>query len=141
MNHYELSVAMVVAHLAELRRHADQRRLARRLPGRTAGRRGNRAPRSPWVLGRGGKAAECGAAASGPWQATKEPAMLLHHHEPGVFDPDHCRTCARQAGLLDHYHRVQHQQARLEQAHRHAHWALWSSGAAVLLAVFALLSG
>jgi hypothetical protein len=37
--------------------------------------------------------------------------MLLHHHEPGVFDPDHCRTCARRAGLLDHYHRVQHQEA------------------------------
>ena len=67
--------------------------------------------------------------------------MLLHHHELGVFDPDHCRTCARQAGLLDHYYRVQHQEARLWQAHRLAHWALWSSAAAILLAAIALLSG
>ena len=57
--------------------------------------------------------------------------MLLHHHEPGVFDPDHCRACARQAGLLDHYHRVQDEEARLwrtvayvRAAHRYALWAL-----------------
>jgi hypothetical protein len=29
-----------------------------------------------------------------------------HLHPPGVFDAGHCRTCARQAGLLDNYHRV-----------------------------------
>jgi hypothetical protein len=81
------------------------------------------------------------AAANGPRRATTETAMLLHHHEQGVFDPDHCRTCARQAGLLDHYHRVPHQEARLWQAHRLAQWALWSSAAAILLAAIALLSG
>lgn len=32
---YEPGVAMAVAHLAERRRHADRRRLARRIAGRT----------------------------------------------------------------------------------------------------------
>jgi hypothetical protein len=48
-----------------------------------------------------------------------------------VFDAGHCRTCARQAGLLDHYHHVQKEEARLRQAsayaraaHRYALWAL-----------------
>jgi hypothetical protein len=68
-------------------------------------------------------------------------AMLPHHHDPGVFDPDRCRTCARQAGLLDHYHRGQHQEVRLWQAHRDARWALWSSSAALLLAAAALVNG
>jgi hypothetical protein len=140
MDQYELGVAIAMAHLAELRRHADRRRLANRILGRPqlgtgTRRQGRRLP------GRGGPAADRAAAASGPRQAPKEPAMLLHHHEPGVFDPDHCRTCARRAGLLDHYHRVQHQEVRLWQAHRDAHWALWSSAAALLLAVVALLRG
>jgi hypothetical protein len=43
MDQYELGVALAVAHLTELRRHAD-RRLAGRVPGRTARRRDNRAP-------------------------------------------------------------------------------------------------
>jgi hypothetical protein len=35
-------------------------------------------------------------------------AMITqHHHRPGEFDAGHCRACARQAGLLDHDHRVQ----------------------------------
>jgi hypothetical protein len=67
--------------------------------------------------------------------------LTEHHHEPGVFDAGHCWGCARQAGLLDHYHRVQHQEVRLWRAHRGARWALWSSAAALLLAAVALLSG
>jgi hypothetical protein len=70
-----------------------------------------------------------------------------HLHPPGVFDAGHCRSCARQAGLLDHYHRVQDEEARLRQAsadaraaHRYALWALGSSGVGVLLATLALLT-
>ena len=33
MDHYELGVALAVAHLAELHRQADRRRLASRSPG------------------------------------------------------------------------------------------------------------
>jgi hypothetical protein len=74
--------------------------------------------------------------------------LVQHHHDPGVFDADHCWACARQAGLLDHYRRVQQQEATLREAHgwaraarRHAGLALWSSAAAILLAVVALLTG
>jgi hypothetical protein len=70
-----------------------------------------------------------------------------HLHPPGVFDAGHCRTCARQAGLLDHYDRVQAEEARLGRtvayaraAHRYGLWALGSSGVAVLLATVALLT-
>ena len=70
-----------------------------------------------------------------------------HLHRPGVFDAGHCRTCARQAELLDHYLRVQGEEARLRQAstdartaHRYALWALGSSGLGVLLAAVALLT-
>jgi hypothetical protein len=70
-----------------------------------------------------------------------------HLHPPGVFDAGHCRTCARQAGLLDHYNRVQEEEARLRgtvayarAAHRYALWALGSSGIGVLLATLALLT-
>jgi hypothetical protein len=145
MDHYELGVALAVAHLAELHRQADRRRLASRIPRRTAGRRGDRPPGSPHVLGRHGQAAKRAAAASGPGRATEEAAMLVgHQNEPGVFDAGHCRACARQAGLLDHYRRVQQQEATLREAHawaraarRHADVALWSSGAAILLAIIA----
>jgi uncharacterized protein YciI len=148
MDQYELGVAMAVAHLAELRRHDDRRRLARRIPGRTAGRRGNRAPGSPWVPGRHDRRAAAVAAASAPGPAATGAAMLLgHQHEPGVFDAGHCRACARQAGLLDHYQRVQQQEATVREAHRwalearrRASVALWSSGAALLLAAVALLT-
>jgi hypothetical protein len=71
-----------------------------------------------------------------------------HLHPPGVFDAGHCRTCARHAGLLDHYDRVQAEEARLRQAsvwaraaYRYALWALGSSGVGVLLATLALLTG
>ena len=70
-----------------------------------------------------------------------------HLHPPGEFDAGHCRICARQAGLLDHYNRVQDEEARLwrtvayaQAAHRYALWALGSSGVAVLLATAALLT-
>jgi hypothetical protein len=70
-----------------------------------------------------------------------------HLHPPGVFDAGHCRACARQTGLLDHYHRVQEEEARLRQAsayaraaHRYALWALGSSGFGVVLAALALLT-
>jgi hypothetical protein len=33
--------------------------------------------------------------------------LTQHNHAPGAFDASHCRACARQAGLLDHYDRVQ----------------------------------
>ena len=70
-----------------------------------------------------------------------------HLHPPGVFDAGHCRSWARQARLLDHYDRVQAEEARLGQAsasaraaHRYALWALGSSGVGVLLAALALLT-
>jgi hypothetical protein len=66
--------------------------------------------------------------------------LISHPHPPGVSDAGHCRACARQAGLLDHYHRVQEEEARLWQvsasaraAHRYALWALGSSGIGFLL--------
>jgi hypothetical protein len=75
--------------------------------------------------------------------------MLIEHaHPPGRFDPGHCRDCARETDLLDHYHHVQHQEQAFKQAyrwarqaHRHTTWALWSAGVGVLLAVIALLTG
>jgi ferric-dicitrate binding protein FerR (iron transport regulator) len=74
--------------------------------------------------------------------------LVAHQHKPGVFDAGHCRACARQAGLLDHYRQVQQQEATLRGAHRWARparrrggVALWSSGAAILLAAVALLTG
>jgi len=74
--------------------------------------------------------------------------LVEHQHTPGVFDAGYCRACARQAGLLDHYRQVQQEQAAPREAHRwaraarrHASVALWSSGAAILLAVVALLAG
>ena len=70
-----------------------------------------------------------------------------HLHPPGEFDAGHCRSCARQAGLLDHYDRVQAEEARLRRtvacaraAHRYDLWALGSSGVGVVLAALALLT-
>jgi hypothetical protein len=74
--------------------------------------------------------------------------LIQHRHKPGVFDPGHCRTCAQQADLLDHYHRVQREEDTLRatqrwasHAHRNATWALWASGTGLLLAAIALLTG
>jgi hypothetical protein len=65
-----------------------------------------------------------------------------------VFDPSHCRDCAHDSDLLDHYHHVQRQEQTLKQTHRWAHqarhhaaWALWGSGVGILLAAIALLTG
>ena len=74
--------------------------------------------------------------------------MLIEHaRKPGDFDPG-CQTCAGQAGLLDHYDRVQREEARVQQtralaraARPYAIWALVSSGVEILLAAVALLSG
>ena len=75
--------------------------------------------------------------------------MLTHKyaHPPGVFDPAGCRSCAREAGLLDYHNRVQHEERRLAEAqelahraYRYALWGLGSSGVGVLLAMAALLS-
>ena len=74
--------------------------------------------------------------------------LIEHQHQPGVFDPGHCRDCAHEADLLDHYHHVQRQEQTLReahrwarQAHRSATWALWSAGIGLLLAAIALLTG
>jgi hypothetical protein len=92
MDLYTPGVALAAARIAELRRQADQQRLASRLPGRTRGRH-------------------------------------------------------RQAGLLDHYDRVQREDTRLRQARawarparRYAIWALYSSAGSILLAAVALLT-
>jgi hypothetical protein len=73
--------------------------------------------------------------------------LTQHHHAPGRFDAGHCWACARQAGLLDHYRRVQQEEARLQEtrewaytARRYAILALGSSGTAILLAALALLT-
>jgi hypothetical protein len=67
--------------------------------------------------------------------------LIDHDHPPGRFDAGHCWACAHQAGMLDHYDRVQDQEANLRQArewawaaHRYAIWALGSSAIGVLLA-------
>ena len=50
--------------------------------------------------------------------------LLEHRHEPGVFDAGHCWACAGQAGLVDHYRRVQQEEAALWKARRRASVAL-----------------
>jgi hypothetical protein len=76
--------------------------------------------------------------------------MLTQHlHRPGRFDPGHCRACAHQAGLLDHYRRVQQEEEdRLRatmrsarQARSYASWALWVSSAGTVVAAIALVRG
>ena len=129
MDHHELGVALAVAQIVEFRRQADRWRMASRVPGRTGTRRRDRAPASPRPSGRRDPAAGCAGgtatavAASAPERAAEEAAMLAeHHHEVGVFDAGHCR-------------------ARARQARRRASVALWSSGAAIVLAAVALLTG
>jgi hypothetical protein len=67
--------------------------------------------------------------------------LIQHNHEPGPFDAGHCWACAREAGLLDHYQRVQREEAALRvaghwarQARRLAMWALCPAGVGILLA-------
>jgi hypothetical protein len=138
----------------ELRRQADRRRPAGPIPDWTGGRHGDRAPGSPRRPGRDGQTLDRAggsraAAANGPESATTQAAMLIQlQHKPEEFDPGHCRACASQAGMLDHYWRVQQEGATLREtqrwargAHRRASVALWSSGAAIVLAAVALLTG
>jgi hypothetical protein len=69
--------------------------------------------------------------------------VIQHHHQPGSFDPGHSRGCAHEADLLDHYWQVQREEQAFKQAHRahrHASWALWSSGVGMLLAVIAVVT-
>jgi hypothetical protein len=49
--------------------------------------------------------------------------LSQHQHKPEEFDPGHCPTCARQAGLLDHYDRVQREETRLRQTRAWAYAA------------------
>jgi hypothetical protein len=81
-------------------------------------------------------------------QAKEDLMLVEHEHRPGVFDPGHCRNCAREADLLDHYWRVQREERAFREAHwwarrayRQASWALWCSGLGIVLAMVALLAG
>jgi hypothetical protein len=74
--------------------------------------------------------------------------LTEHQHKPGEFDPGHCRDCARETDLLDHYHHVQRQERAFKEAHRWARrahrdatWALWSAALGILLAAIALVTG
>ena len=42
--------------------------------------------------------------------------LIDHDHPPGLFDAGHCWACAHEAGMLDHYDRVQDQETNLRQA-------------------------
>jgi hypothetical protein len=73
--------------------------------------------------------------------------LIDHNHMPSAFGPGHRRTCANQAGLLDHYRRMQQHEIRLQLAtasangtRRYGIWALVSSGVGLLLALLALLT-
>jgi hypothetical protein len=119
MDQYELGAAAARERIAALRREAADARLAR-------SRR-----QAAGSSGRGGTS-----------------MLIEHQHQPGAFDPGHCRDCARETDLLDHYHHVQRQEQTLRQAHRwarqarrHATWALGSSGVGLLLAAIALVTG
>jgi hypothetical protein len=79
---------------------------------------------------------------------TGEFMLTEHQHTPGRFDPGHCRDCARETDLLDHYHRVQREELAFREAHRRARQAcsyaigaLWSSDLGLLLAAIVLLRG
>ena len=65
MDQHELGVALAVARIVELRRQADRRRLAGRIPDRTTGRHRDRPPGSLRLAGRFGQAAD--------WAATAPP--------------------------------------------------------------------
>lgn len=74
--------------------------------------------------------------------------LTEHQHKPGAFDPGHCRDCARETDLLDHYWQVQRQEQAFAEAHRwarqarsYAICALWSAGIGILLAAIALFTG
>jgi len=73
---------------------------------------------------------------------------IAHDHATGRFDAGHCQACAVEAGLLDHYDRVQREGAHLRQALRWAsvarRWAVWAlvvAAAGIVLAVIDLVGG
>ena len=73
--------------------------------------------------------------------------VTQHQHRPGEFDAGHCRACAHEAGLMDHYWRVQQEEDTLRAARRWASQArslaigaLCSSGLGILLAAIALVA-
>lgn len=73
---------------------------------------------------------------------------ISHDHAVGRFDAGHCQACAVEAGLLDHYDRVQREEARLRRAlewarmaQGWARWALVVGAVGVVLAVVALVTG
>jgi hypothetical protein len=77
----------------------------------------------------------------------RTPMLIQHDHRPGEFDAGHCQACAREAGLLSHYHHVQREESTLRAAERSAWqargiaiWSLCSSSLGILLAVIALLA-
>jgi hypothetical protein len=43
--------------------------------------------------------------------------LIEHQHKTGEFDPGHCRRCARETDLLDHYWRVQREEQTINEAH------------------------
>jgi hypothetical protein len=55
--------------------------------------------------------------------------LVQQAHQPGRSDPGHCRDCARDSDLLDHYWQVQRQEQAFKKAHRwarrHASWPDW----------------
>ena len=125
----DISFMLASHHIGELYRRAEPHRLAdgaRRRQRRLLPADGSRA--LPTTEGR--------------------TAMITQHgHPPGEFDAGHCRACAGEAGLLDHYHRVQREERTLRaaqrsawQARRMAIWSLCSSGVGILLVGIALLA-
>jgi hypothetical protein len=74
--------------------------------------------------------------------------LTQHQHRSGRFDPGKCRACTHEAGLLDHYRRVQQEEDSLREATRsarqarsYASWALWAPSAGTVVATVALLRG
>ena len=44
--------------------------------------------------------------------------LLAHAHQPGRFDSGHCRDCARETDLLEHYWHVQREEQAFKEARR-----------------------
>ena len=122
MNVSDMNLVLVSQLMGELGRQADRKELRRQADRRRL-------------------------ATHAPVRKGRTSMLTQHDHAPGTFDAGHCRACAREAGLLDHYDRVQWEETRLRQtwawacaARRYAIWALCSSGGGILLAAVALLT-
>jgi hypothetical protein len=73
--------------------------------------------------------------------------LTEYQHQPGVFDPGHCRDCGRESDLLDHFWQVQREEQAFKEtrrwawrAYRHTGRTLWCSGLGIVLAVLAALT-